>query len=87
MNATNTVDLAEIEEHIAKGQMCVAHQKRLIAQLVADRGDVKEAWQRLVMFEDVLDEMLEHRQRLLGEIRDLLKLNQNGSAAASLSQR
>ena len=69
MDETDKARLADLDEHIAKGQRCIAEQKRLIERLVAVGGDVKGAWERLVAFEDTLNQMLLHRCHLLAEIK------------------
>ena len=60
--------LAEIDEQIASGRLCIADQKRLIEKLVAGRDDVKGAWEQLILFEETLDRMLEQRRLVLKEL-------------------
>lgn len=60
--------LVQAERHISEGEQRIAGQKALIEQLAVDGRDTTEASNLLVVLQDTLTLMLEHRQQILREM-------------------
>lgn len=61
--------LKQVEQHVALGKGHVALQQRLIADLDRDGHDTTDARALLKQFEGIQVLHLEHRDRLLRELR------------------
>jgi hypothetical protein len=68
MDEPEQIRLEELEEQIARARRRITDQKRLIEGLVANRGDVKGAWDQLISYEEALDHYVQQRRMLLQEV-------------------